>query len=92
MKKYSNGKILAFENPESDESLKRGNPGLRSKITIATAGAGEVGRSATIHNLHVSELAFFPDAKTTMLGLLFMTYFTDWTSFTRTVNGTFMRC
>ncbi len=70
MKKYSNGKILAFENPEADESLKRGNPGLRSKIIIATAGAGEVGRSATIHNLHVSELAFFPDAKTTMLGLL----------------------
>ncbi len=70
MKKYSNGKILSFENPESDESLKRSNPGLRSKITIATAGAGEVGRSATIHNLHASEVAFFPDAKTTMLGLM----------------------
>lgn len=70
MKKYSNGKILAFENPETDENKKQGNPGLRSKISIATAGTGEVGRSATIHNLHVSELAFFPDPKTTMLGLL----------------------
>ncbi len=70
MKKYSNGKVLAFENPEADESKKAINPGLRSKIFIATAGAGEVGRSATIHSLHVSELAFFPDAKTTMLGLL----------------------
>lgn len=70
MKKYSNGKILAFENPENDEEKKKQNPGLRSKITIATAGAGEVGRSATIHNLHASEVAFFPDAKTTMLGLL----------------------
>lgn len=70
MKKYSNGKVLSFENPESDETLKKDNPGLRSKITIATAGSGEVGRSATLHNLHVSELAFFPDAKTTMLGLL----------------------
>jgi hypothetical protein len=70
MKKYSNGKVLSFENPENDEKLKRRNPGLRSKITIATAGAGEVGRSATIHNLHVSELAFFPDPKTTMLGLM----------------------
>lgn len=70
MKKYSNGKILSFESPETDEKLKSANPGLRSKISIATAGAGEVGRSSTIHSLHVSELAFFPDPKTTMLGLL----------------------
>lgn len=70
MKKYSNGKVLSFESPETDERLKAENPGLRSKISIATAGAGEVGRSSTIHSLHVSELAFFPDPKTTMLGLL----------------------
>jgi hypothetical protein len=70
MKKYSNGKILSFENPEGDENLKQDNPGLRSKITIATAGTGEVARSATVHNVHASEVAFFPDAKTTMLGLM----------------------
>jgi len=70
MKKYSNGKVLSFENPENDENKKQENPGLRSKITIATAGAGEVGRSSTIHNLHASEVAFYPDPKTTMLGLL----------------------
>lgn len=70
MKKYANGKVLQFENPTSDENEKAKNPGLRSKISIATAGAGEVGRSATIHNLHVSELAFFPDPKITMLGLM----------------------
>jgi hypothetical protein len=70
MKKYSNGKILSFENPTTDDNEKQNNPGLRSKITIATAGSGEVGRSATIHSLHASEVAFFPDAKTTMLGLL----------------------
>ena len=70
MKKYSNGRILSFENPTNDDDEKRAMPGLRSKITIATAGSGEVGRSATIHNLHASELAFFPDGKTTMLGLL----------------------
>lgn len=70
MKKYSNGKTLAFENPENNEDKKSDNPGLRSKITIATAGAGEVGRSATYHNIHASEVAFFPNAKTTMLGLL----------------------
>jgi hypothetical protein len=70
MKKYANGKVLQFENPDTDEVNKAKNPGLRSKISIATAGAGEVGRSSTVHNLHVSELAFFPDPKTTMLGLM----------------------
>lgn len=70
MKKYANGKNLVFENPTADDNEKRDNPGLRSKINIGTAGAGEVGRSATYHNIHASEVAFFPDAKTTMLGLL----------------------
>jgi hypothetical protein len=70
MKKYANGKVLQFENPTNEESEKLSNPGLRSKISIATAGAGEVGRSATYHNIHASEVAFFPDAKVTMLGLL----------------------
>lgn len=70
MKKYANGKVLSFENPANEESEKQKNPGLRSKISIATAGAGEVGRSATYHNIHASEVAFFPDAKITMLGLL----------------------
>lgn len=70
MKKYANGKVLSFENPTTDDSEKRRNPGLRSKITVSTAGTVEVGRSGTIHNIHASEVAFFPDAKTTMLGLL----------------------
>lgn len=70
MIKYSNGKELTFENPTNDPLTKKNNPGLRSKITVATAGTVEVGRSATIHNLHASEVAFFPDARTTMLGLL----------------------
>lgn len=70
MKKYANGKVLSFENPTNDDHEKAKNPGLRSKISIATAGSGEVGRSSTIHNLHASEVAFFPDAKTTMLGLM----------------------
>lgn len=70
MKKYANGKVLSFENPTNEDAEKAKNPGLRSKISIATAGSGEVGRSSTIHNLHASEVAFFPDAKVTMLGLL----------------------
>lgn len=70
MKKYSNEKALSFENATNNDVEKQANPGLRSKITVATAGAGEAGRSATIHNLHISELAFFPNPETTMLGLL----------------------
>ena len=70
VKKYNNGKILAFENPSNDEGEKKRSPGLRSNITIATAGSGDIGRSSTPTKLHISELAFFPDARTTMLGLL----------------------
>lgn len=70
MKKYSNGKELTFENPGTDEMDRTNNPGLRSKITVHTANTVEAGRSSTIHNLHASEVAFFPNAKTTMLGLL----------------------
>jgi hypothetical protein len=40
-----------------------------SSIKISTAGNKAVGRSATIHGLHASELAFWPDPSTSMLGL-----------------------
>ena len=70
MKRLSNEKALTFENPSSDEDEKRKNPGLRSKFMVHTANTVEAGRSSTIHNLHASEVAFFPDAKTTMTGLL----------------------
>lgn len=70
MKRYSNEQALTFENPTNDESEKKKNPGLRSKITVATAKTVDTGRSATIHNLHASEVAFFPNAKRTMLALL----------------------
>ena len=70
MKKTNNEKALSFENPTNDESEKRRNPGLRSKYMLATANTIEAGRSATIHNLHSSETAFYPDARTTMTGLL----------------------
>ena len=70
MKKYSNEKALVFENPINDDVEKQKNPGLRSKITVATAGSKEAGRSATINNLHISELAFFPNPEITMLALM----------------------
>lgn len=70
MKKASNAKELIFENPTPDPVEKQKNPGLRSKIKIDTAKNLGAGRSDTIHNLHASEVAFWDNAETVMLGLL----------------------
>lgn len=70
MKKASNAKELIFENPTPDLEEKQKNPGLRSKIKIDTAKNLGAGRSETIHNLHVSELAFWDNAEAVMLGLM----------------------
>lgn len=43
---------------------------LKSENKVDTAGSGEVGRSDTFQVLHLTEVAFYPDAKTTLLGLL----------------------
>jgi hypothetical protein len=70
MKKASNAKELIFENPTPDLNEKQNNPGLRSKIKIDTAKNLDAGRSSTIHNLHASEVAFWDNADTVMLGLM----------------------
>ena len=70
MKKSSNAKEVVFENPTLDPNEKNREPGLRSRIKIATANNLGAGRSATIHNLHASEVAFWRDGKTIMLGLM----------------------
>lgn len=70
MTKYNNGKELIFENPTTDPEEKIKNPGLRSKITLATAGTTDTARSGTFHNVHVSEIAFFPNAMNTMTALM----------------------
>lgn len=62
-KKASNAKELVFNNKEGT--------GLNSKIKCMTAGGEGVGRSDTINNLHLSELAFWQgDKKQTLTGLL----------------------
>lgn len=40
-----------------------------SSLSVATAGNKAVGRSATIHGVHASEVAFWPDPEVAMLGL-----------------------
>lgn len=62
-KKKSNARELVFD--------KEDGTGLKSKIKCFTAGGKGVGRSDTINNLHLSELAFWQgDKKQTLLGLL----------------------
>jgi hypothetical protein len=70
MTKYSNSQEMLFENPTTDVNEKRGNPGLQSKVRVASARNVNTARSMTIHNLHASEVAFWQDAKTLMTGLL----------------------
>ena len=70
MKKASNAKELLFENPTPDTHAKQQNPGLRSKIKIDTAKNLGAGRSETVKNLHVSELAFWDRAEEVMTGLM----------------------
>ena len=68
MRRYSNAKEIVFENP--DDSTRKGNPGLRSSITVDTANNLAAGRSSTTHHLHISELAFWKNASTVLTGLL----------------------
>ncbi|MDR6883032.1 DNA packaging protein [Bacillus sp. 3255] len=72
MKKKDNAKAFTFENPTSLDSVRQDNPGLKSKITVDTAEAKVLARSGTIHYLHVSELAFWPENRKSkhMLSLL----------------------
>ena len=48
MRKNSNAKELAFENPTRDQRVKARRPGLRSSIRCQTAGSGSVGRGETL--------------------------------------------
>lgn len=64
----SNRKEIIFENPNKKD--RTNNPGLRSSIRVETAGNLEAGRAYTLHNLHISELAFWENPDEVMTGLL----------------------
>ncbi|MEZ2661422.1 DNA packaging protein, partial [Aneurinibacillus aneurinilyticus] len=63
MRKRNNSRRLTFENPSNKDVELIKNPGLKSKITVSSAEKKVLARSETIHYLHVSELAFWPDKK-----------------------------
>lgn len=62
------GKGIFFENPNREEFKKK--PGLQSKFLIDTANNKNAGSGYTINYLHISELAKWQDAETTMTSLL----------------------
>ena len=55
--------LLPAGKPETQYSSKREIfwPGLNSRISVETAGKSTAGRGDTIHNLHMSEWAFWDD-------------------------------
>lgn len=66
--RYSSRKELLFENPDADTRPMR--PGLRSKLSVATANDEELGRSKEVGLLHCSEVAFWKgDPAATLLAV-----------------------
>lgn len=69
MRKRNNSKEILFENPTNDDEVKAKNPGLQSRVTVATAQDSDAGRSETLNFVHISELAFWDRPEETMLSL-----------------------
>ena len=53
-----------------DAITRKTRPGLRSQLTIGTAGKIDLGRAKEIHLLHCSESPYWPDPEATELSLL----------------------
>lgn len=68
MHRYLNKEQIVFENP--DPRTRTRWPGLRSKITFATAKNLQAGTGHTIHALHLSEASKFQNAKELWTSLL----------------------
>lgn len=65
-------RLPAHKKPETKYASKREFfwPTLNSTFYVGTAGAKSFGRGDTINNVHASEVAHWPDAKTLLTGLL----------------------
>lgn len=67
MTKYSNRKELLFENP--NDVLRVKAPGLGSRILVDTSANTKVGRSFTLQNCHLSEVAYMENPEELMIGV-----------------------
>ena len=81
MVRYGSKRELTFENP--DPKSRNANPGLRSSLTVLTAGKKDVGRGSGYHNLHCSEVgswtnpedvipALIPTVPKTLASMIFL--------------------
>lgn len=61
-------KLLAF-GTSSREFRQHGDLGLNSSILVDTASTVESGRGFTYNSMHLSEIAFWPDAKRKLISL-----------------------
>jgi hypothetical protein len=68
MRRYDNKKQMLFENP--DDKTRAVDPGMRSRMVIATAGKVKIGRGLTLHCFHGSEVAFWKQGKELMISVL----------------------
>jgi hypothetical protein len=68
MRRYDNKKQMLFENP--DDKTRAIDPGMRSRMVIATAGKVKIGRGLTLHCFHGSEVAFWKQGKELMISVL----------------------
>jgi len=68
MVRYQSRGEIVFENPS--EEHRQARPGLRSQLTIGTAGKIDLGRAKEIHLLHCSESPYWLDPEATELSLL----------------------
>lgn len=57
--------------PLGDDSAKSKTfKGINSKYSVSTAGSRETGRAVMRHNLHLSEVAFYPDSEKIFAGMV----------------------
>lgn len=68
MTRFSSRSEIVFENP--DDASRSSKPGLRSQLTIDTAGNPDLGRSQDIHLLQMSESPIWPNPEETELSVL----------------------
>lgn len=60
---------IIFSEPARNQN-RRGQVGLNSRIKIDTASEVEAGRSETLHSVHLSEAAFWPDLNRKLTSVL----------------------
>ena len=87
-KRFHNKLPLPLQNQIEKSNEKKVSYEIKgSENKIDTAGAGEIGRSDNLQGLHLTEAAFYPDAKTTYTALLQGAKYAKFIIIESTANG-----